>query len=269
MEVAKHILEFLGRKEVYGLALIVFIGLVANNLGQKLIEKFINYGKNSYERKKRTTIVRLLSNVVKSLIYILAIFFILDLYGVNTKGLVASLGVASALIGLALQDTLKDWIGGIDIILSNYFVVGDIVTYENFTGEVIEMTLKATKIKKATGEVLVLANRNINQIINISQKKADIKIEIPTAYEMKTSKVEKTLNKILEQAKAIQGVSKAQYLGISDLADNSVNYMISIECSQENQWQIKRDILKIIKDTYEKDKIKIPYQQVEVHNEGV
>ena len=271
MQMITNVLGFLGKKEVYGLALIIFIALIAYNLGNKLIEKIINYGKSSYEKKRRTTIVRLLSNIVKSTIYVLAFFFILDLYGVNTKALVASLGVASALIGLALQDTLKDWISGIDIILSNYFVLGDFVTYETFTGEVIEMTLKATKIKKSTGEVLVLANRNINQIINISQKKANIKIDIPTSYETKTAKAEKTINKIVEAAKKIKGVSsESKYLGISELGDNAVNYTISIICPQDNQWQIKREVLKLIKDTYEKDKIKIPYQQVEVHtNENI
>ncbi len=268
MKIALNILNFIGQKEVYGLAIIVLIGIVAYNLGNKLIDQIINYGKSNYEKKKRKTIVKLLSNVAKTLIYVFVIFFILDLYGVNTKGLLTSLGVASALIGLALQDTLKDIISGIDIILSNYFVVGDYVIYNDFMGEVIEMSLKATKIKKVTGEVLVIANRNINQIINISQKKASLIIDIPTAYEEKTEKVEKTINKILTETKKIKGVSdQSKYLGISNLGDSSVNYTISIICSQDNQWQIKRDILKIIKEMYEKDKIKIPYQQVEVHNE--
>ena len=268
MQVIKNLLTFLGQKEVYGLAIIIFSGLAVYNVGRKFIEKVINYGKNSYEKKKRITIVRLLSNIAKVVVYTIAFFFILDLYGVDTSALFASLGVASALIGLALQDTLKDFISGIDIILNNYFVVGDIVTYNNFTGEVIEMSLKATKIKKNTGEVMVIANRNINQIVNISQKKANIIIDIPTAYEEKTKKVEKTIAKIMEEAKKIKGVyNDSAYLGISNLGDSAVNYTISIICSQENQWQIRRDILKIIKDTYEQDKIKIPYQQIEVHND--
>jgi small conductance mechanosensitive channel len=268
MELLKSVFAFLAKKEVYGLAVIILVGLIAYQVGNKLIEKVINYGKNSYEKKRRTTIVKLLSNIVKYVIAIFVILFILDLYGFDTKALLASLGVFSALAGLALQDTLKDFISGIDIILNNYFVVGDIVTYNNFTGEVIEMGLKATKIKKATGEVLVLANRNISEVINISQKKANVLINIPTAYEVKSDVVEKTIAKVLKEAKKIKGVSPdSKYLGISELGDSSVSYLISIICSQENQWQIKRDILKIIKDTYEKDDIKIPYQQIEVHNE--
>lgn len=266
METAKNILEFLGKKEVYGLAIIILIGLVINALGKKLIDKIINYGKSSYEKKRRTTIVKLLTNIIKILSWALVFIAVLELYGVDTKGFIASLGVASALAGLALQDTLKDFISGIDIILNNYFVVGDIVTYNNFTGEVIEMSLKATKIKNVSGEVMVLANRNITQIINISQKKADLIIDIPTSYEVKTAKVEKTIEKILTEAKKINGVSKeSKYIGISKLGDSAINYTLSIICQQENQWQIKRDILRIIKNAYEKDNIKIPYQQIEVH----
>ncbi len=268
MQFAKNILGFLSQKEIYGLAIILFAGIIAYKLGSRLIEKIVNNGKNSYERKKRITIVNLLSNIAKVIIYVFVIFFILDLYGVDTRALITSLGVASALLGLALQDTLKDFISGIDIIINNYFVVGDIVTYNDFTGEVIEMSLKATKIKKATGEVMVIANRNINQIINISQKKADLRIDIPTAYEEKTEKVEKAIAKIIEEAKKIKGVyNDSKYLGISDLKDSAINYTISIICTQEDQWQIRREVLKIIKNIYEKDNIKIPYAQIEVHND--
>ena len=266
MEWAKNILDFLSQKEVYGLAIIILVGIIVSRLGNKVIEKIVTHGKDAYEKKRRITIVRLLTNIFKVLIGILVLLMILDLYGFDTKGFVASLGVASALAGLALQDTLKDLISGIDIILSNYFVVGDIVTYSGFTGEVLEMSLKATKIKNISGEVLIVANRNINQIINLSQKQADLIIDIHTSYDIKTAKVEKTIAKILEAAKKIEGVSEeSKYIGISKLGENGVNYTLSIICTQENQWQIKRDILGIIKDTYEKDKIKIPYQQIEVH----
>lgn len=268
MKTAKGVLSFLAMKEVYGLAIIILAGIVIYHFGKKIIEKVITSGKNNFERKKRNTIVKLVSNIFRYVIYILLGLTALNLYGVDTKALIASLGVAGAVLGLALQDTIKDLICGITIIMDNFFVVGDIVNYNDFTGEVIDMGLKTTKIKKVNGEVLVIANRNIDQIVNISQKPANVIIDIPTSYEAKTIAVEKTINKILEEIKKIDGVKKEpQYLGISALDDSAVNYMISFECSQERQWQIKRDALKIIKTFYDKDKIKIPYTQIEVHHE--
>ena len=93
-------------------------------------------------------------------------------------------------------------------------------------------------------------------------------IDIPTAYEAKTERVEKTIAKIITEIKKLEGIKKEpKYLGISSLDDSCVKYTISIICPQDNQWQIKRDALKIIKTYYEKDKIKIPYNQIEVHHE--
>lgn len=268
MKIAESILSFLAKKEVYGLAIIILVSIIVFRLGTKLIEKIIISGKDAYERKKRKTIVNLTSNIFKYAVFLLAIFFILGLYGLDTKALIASFGVVGAVLGLAFQDTIKDFISGITIIMDNYFVVGDIVTYSDFTGEVIDMGLKTTKIKKHTGEVFIVANRNIDAIINISQKPANIVIEIPTAYEEKTAKVEKTIEKIMTEIKQMDGVKKdSKYLGISALDDSCVKYAISIICLQENQWQIKREALKIIKTIYEKEKIKIPYPQIEVHHE--
>ena len=268
MEMVKGVFSFLSKKQVYGLAIILFLGIISYYFGQFLIQKVINSGKNDYEKKKRKTIVNLISNILKYVIYILLVLAILNLYGVDTKALIASLGIVGAVLGLALQDTIKDFISGITIIMDNFFVVGDIVTYNGFTGEILELGLKTTKIKNFNGEVLVISNRNIDQVINISQELAKIFIDIPTAYEEKISKVEKTITKILEEIKKIPDVKKEpEYLGVSELSDSSVKYTICFYCTQEKQWQVRRDALKIIKDIYDKDKIKIPYTQIEVHHE--
>ena len=195
------------------------------------------------------------------------IIFILNSYGVDTKSIIASLGVAGVILGFALQSTVEDFVSGIAIIMDNYFVVGDIVTYNDFTGEVIEMGLKSTKIRKANGEVFIIANRNINSIVNLSQHRAGIVIKTPTAYEEDVEKVEQVLNQVIEEAKTIPGVLKdSKYLGIDSMDDSAINYAILIQCRQDNQWQIKRDVLKLIKIAYEKEKIKIPYPQIAVHN---
>ena len=67
---------------------------------------------------------------------------LLNLYGVNTTSLIAGLGIAGAVLGLALQDALKDIFNGLSIIFDNYFVVGDLVDYNGFVGTVTDFGLK-------------------------------------------------------------------------------------------------------------------------------
>lgn len=270
MKILETILKIIRTKQVYTPIIAIFLGIIAcrgiNSALQKIMK--LKDGKNSYEQKKKRTIIDLCSNIFKYVVIVIVAVIILDAYGIDTKSIIAGLGVLSAVLGLALQDTLKDFVGGVSIILENYYVVGDIVTFGTFTGEVVELGLKSTKIKNFNGEILILANRNVNQVINLSQAKQNIFLEVSVAYEEPTEKVETFLKKIIPEIEKINYVVKKSvtYLGISSLGDSAVTYLLKIQSLPDKQWQVKRDALRIIKNTFEEDNIKIPYPQIEVHH---
>lgn len=261
------ILKFLSKKEVYGTLLIIGITLILYKIINSTLDKIVIKGKDELDKKRRKTMVHIFKNVIKYMLFILMAIFLLNLYGVNTTSVIAGLGVAGVVLGFALQEALKDIISGISIIFDDFFVVGDIVDYNGFAGTVIEFGLKTTKIKKVTGEVMVVANRNIDKIINISKERATLLLNIPTAYEEKYEKVEKVLKEVLEKAKeTYPEITEVEYLGINNFNDSSIDYLIKITCHRETHWNIKRQVLKEIKLAYDKNKIKIPYNQLEVHN---
>lgn len=267
MEFLNQLFDVIMTKKIFGTAMVILVSYLLICLMHKIISKILIKGKTAYEKKRRKTIVDLFQSVLKYIIYIIGGLIILDFYGVDTKSLIASLGVAGVILGLALQDTVKDLISGISLILENYLAVGDIVTFNDFTGEVIELNLRTTKIKKASGEVLIVANRNIDTIINASQKKANLYLDICTAYEEETEKVESVLKKVIEKAiKDKLILPDSGYLGINELDASSVKYLINIHCDQTTRYQVRRDMLKRIKLAYEENNIKIPYDQIEVHH---
>lgn len=254
-------------KKIFGSLMVIIVAYIIIKIFSGIISKILITGKNQYEIKRRITIVKLFQSFFRYVIIIISFLIILDFYGVNTRSLVASIGAVGVVLGLALQDTVKDLISGVSLILENYLAVGDIVTYENFTGEVIELGLRTTKIKKASGEVLIIANRNIDTLINSSQKKANLMLEIPTAYECQTEKVERVLTEVLNKSiKDNLIFADSEYLGITELGNSAVIYLINVHCDQANKYNIKREMLKRIKISYEKNNIKIPYDQIEVHN---
>lgn len=267
MEFLNKLLDIIMTKQIFGTAMVIIISCLFIKIFNGIISHILIKGKTPYEVKRRKTIIKLFQSIFKYIIYIFAGLIILDFYGVDTKSLVASLGVAGVVLGLALQDTVKDFISGISLILENYLAVGDTVTFNNFTGEVIELGLRVTKIKAFNGEVMIVANRNIDTIINASQKKANLYIEIDTAYEEENDKVETVLKEVLETAikdKII--LADSEYLGVNELSSSSVKYMINVHCDQTKRYNVKREMLKRIKLAYDKNNIKIPYNQIEVHH---
>lgn len=265
----KNITHFFIKKEVIIPIITIIISIILIKILSKLVKKVLmkDKDKNSIIIKKRNTIVTLLVNIITYIILLIGILIILSNWGIDVSGIITSLGVVGIIAGLALQDALKDIIAGCNIILDNYFIVGDIIEINGFTGEVIQFGLKTTKIRSiSNGNVMTISNREITKVINISEKDAKIFITIPAPYEEKLERVEKVIKKIcdkIDEKEKLQNHTK--YLGINKLADSSVEYYIQVESSGEKQYQIKRDIYVIIKETFEEEGLSIPYNQIEVH----
>ena len=263
----KWFLDVIQSKEFYVPILTVMFSILIVSASSRIVKKLFNDDVHDFGAKRRRTVVILINNIIKYLVILIACVVILSSWGVNVSAIVAGLGVAGAVAGLALQDALKDIIMGINIILDNYFVVGDLVTFEDFTGTIIEFGLKSTKIKAVDGTTLIVANREISKIKNQSYKNASIQITIPVAYEEAEPKVKKELERICEEiSKWEEVVGEAKYLGISELNSSSVDYMITISSRITDKWPLRRKVLAFIKNEFDKKHIKIPYTQIEVHN---
>lgn len=262
IDILKGILNILTKKEVYGVIVTIAISYFVYQTATIILNEIMNYGKNHYERKKRKTVTNLFQNIIKYIILIFAVLAIFSIYGINIGGIVASLGIAATVIGLALQDTFKDIINGISIITENYFIVGDIVQYKTFTGEVIEFGLKSTKIKNTNGEVMVIANRNILELVNLSQKEQVVSIDIAIANTVDSKEVEKVIEKkILPRFETIKFVNKnsIEYLGVNEIASTHIKYLVRFSCEREKNLQAKRDANKIILEELTKAEISPKY----------
>jgi len=183
----------------------------------------------------------------------------------NTDKIIASIGIASVVIGLAFQDIIKDFLAGIFTVFDNAYAIGDWIMVDNFKGEVISMGLKTTKIKANTGEVMILANSTLTKVINYNLSNPKLYIKIPFSYEEKIEKVEKVLEKVLEEIKEESDVTGANLLGVDNFQESNIDYALEVLCLPNTQYKIKRLLLKKIKISFDENKIVIPYNQIDIH----
>ena len=97
-------------------SLIVIISLsvvyiIFNMIVKKMLNSKIRISKINH--KKNKTIISLINNIVMYFLIAFGIITILGIYGFNTSSLIASLGIISAVVALAFQDTFKDLFAGI------------------------------------------------------------------------------------------------------------------------------------------------------------
>ena len=244
----------------------IVIGCVLLRVVKLIIKKI---SKNKYVDNKKKTIISLIKNIIKYLIYIFVVLSILSVYGVDTSGIIASLGVAGLVIGLALQDIIADFVAGIFILFDDQYTLGDIVEINGFKGEVIGFGLMSTKIKNATGDVLILSNSSFKEVKNFSRNNSVLLINLDVSYDTDIDKLEKVLNDMEEEVLKFENViGNYKLLGVNEFSSSSIKYLVSLECKANCQYQIKRDYLKLVKKLFDKNKIEIPYNKLDVNVRG-
>lgn len=262
-------MKFLLNEKIYLPIIYIALGIlgyiIIKNIINKIIKR-IKTGSSVGTNKRRNTIVSLITNIIKYVIAILIILSILGVYGVDTTSILASLGIAAAVIGLAFQDIAKDFISGISIIFDNQYAVGDLVKINNFTGEVIEVGLRTTKIKAYTGEIMILSNSTINEVINYSLFGSNLVMDINVSYNTDIDKLEKVLLSLNDKIKDYEEVKgDITLLGVDSLASSSIVYKISIPCMPTTSFGLKRKMFKLIKQELDNNNIEIPYNKLDVN----
>ena len=261
------ILDFIKSEKFYLPIIYIIIGLVGYSLINRMIGGISKFDikKGRGVDKRKNTVVVLVKSIIKYVIAVIVIIMILDLYGVNTASLIASLGVATAILGLAFQDTIKDFLAGIFLIFDNAYAVGDWVKIDDFSGEVVALGLKNTKVKSYTGEVMVLSNSSFTKVINYNLNHSKAMIYIPVSYNVKIEELESVLlnvKKIVEKDKDIYSMD---LLGIDSFDDSCMKYVVVIDCSSMTHFGGKRKVLREIKIAFDEKGIEIPYNQIDVH----
>lgn len=266
----KTFLETVLIKEIVGPVIVILVSLLLFYILKNIIKKGFKLQKKhlNIDSRRQITLCNLMVNVLKYLILIVDIVIILGIFGINTTAIVTSLGVVGVVVGLALQDILKDFIAGFTIMLENQYTVGDTVTIGSFKGEVISLTLKTTKLKAYTGEINIIANRNIVEVINHSIENSLAIVNVSVDYNENIEKVEKVLNKLFEklnnEIEDLKG--EITVAGVSNLGPSTVDIMITAVTKPMQQTSVQRILLKEIKEAFDANKIKVPHTQLVLNN---
>ena len=249
----------------------VIIGIIIYKILQNFLYKSRKNLKtklktSQYQRVKTTQI--LILNIIKYIIIFIVVLAIFSTFGINISSILAGLGITTAILGLALQDFAKDIIAGISIITEGQYEVGNTIEVDGFMGEVVYLGLKTTRIKNFKGAVKIIANHNMDKIINYSLNNSLAVIDVSTGYDHDPEQIEKSLNALSERLKGKieYATSEMKILGITDLGDSGVIYRVTVEVEPMQHFVVERFLRKEIKKAFDKDKIKIPYTQIEVHH---
>ena len=220
--------------------------------------------KKSYRAK---TTLSLLDGMVKYACAITIIILILKACGVNTAALVASIGVLTLIVGLGAQPLIADIIAGIFIIFEDEYHVGEIVTIGDFRGTVMEIGIRSTKLLDAAGNIKIINNSAIGDVINLSRELSLAVVDCDFPYDVPVELVENLLKNNFEKiASNIPAIKEGPYYkGVCMFKDSNVTIKIVAKCLEEDRFQVERDLNREYRRLLTENGIDIAYPQVVIN----
>ena len=208
-----------------------------------------------------------LKSLVGSLLKIMLVLSVVGMIGVQMTSFIAILGAAGFAVGMALSGTLQNFAGGAMILIFRPFKVGDFVEAQGFAGVIKEIQIFNTIMKTGDNKTIIIPNAPLSggAMVNYStepQRRVDMVFGI--GYEDDIDKAKTVLQKLIDADSRILK-DPASMIAVKELADSSVNFVVRAWVNAADYWGVFFDMHENVKKTFDKEKISIPYPQMDVH----
>ncbi|TDJ70385.1 MAG: mechanosensitive ion channel family protein [Planctomycetota bacterium] len=240
--------------------------LIASWLVSKIIGRVAGRAMRSI--KKSSELLRgFVIIAVRRMTIAFGVLIALAYLGVNMGPLLAAIGAAGLVIGLALQGTLSNFASGLLIMTNRPFDVGDLVSTAGIEGYVRGMTLVSTRIETFDKRTIFIPNNMVwgDVLVNYTlspTRRLDLVFgigygdDIEQAQEVLRELV-KAHPKVLEEPEPV--------VRVHELGDSSVNFIVRPFVRNEDYWDVYWDLTEAVKKRFDRDGISIPFPQRDVH----
>ena len=240
---------------------IIFIGKFVANLVREGIVKVMRL------RGMDEAIISFLGSLIYGMLFLVVIITAISHLGFNTTSLVAIVGAAGLAIGLALQGSLSNFASGVLLIILKPFKSGDFIDVAGVSGIVEEIHVFSTKLRTGDNKAVIIPNGKITSstITNFSTKpERRLDLVIGVSYEADLAVTKALLTKLTNEHELVMK-EKEIVIGVQELAESSVNFVVRPWVKSGDYWPLHRDLLEKIKVALDDAGIEIPYPQLSLH----
>ena len=217
---------------------------------------------------RQETLRRMFMNALRYAMVIVGIIWGLMIFGVDTGAIFASVGIVTLVVSLSAESLFADMFTGIFILVEDQYHVGDIISIDGFRGRVVSLGIRTTRIEDDGGNVKIINNADIRNVMNLSNKVSfsicDISMSYGDSIERAEAVIAEAMPKI--QAKYPDIFEHGlQYAGVQSLSASSVDLRVLARVSEANIYRGRRLLNREMKLAFDEAGIEIPFPQLVVH----
>lgn len=263
--------ELIDKAVTFGLKVIA--ALIIYSAGIWVIRRIKRLINRIFTRRNTDAgIASFVESLASIILNIILVIITIGIVGIDTTSIAALLAGGGMAIGLALNGTVQNFAGGIMLISFKPFKVGDYIEAQGYEGTVKDISIVNTKLMTSDNRCIIIPNGALsNGTINNYSHNTIRRVEwtIGVEYGVSADECKRLLMELIDKDIRIlrksDGVPADPFVGLSTLADSSVNFTMRAWVKSENYWDVKFEMNEKIYETLPKNGINFPFPQMDVH----
>jgi len=246
---------------------------ISRALRKRLTDLIVNRSRRGTtdERENRArTLVSVFHNAFTTFIYALVSVLLLEEFGFSVTPLLGGAAVVGLAVAFGAQSLIKDYFTGFIVLLEQQYMLGDVIRIGTLSGQVERITLRMTVLRDMEGSVHFIPHGQISSVTNMTHGWSRAVFEIQVSYD---TDIDQTIRVIMELGRELRRdpafgpliIEELSMLGVDRLGDSGIVIKFYIATRPLQQWTVKREMLRRIKQRFDQDGIEIPYPQMTLH----
>lgn len=223
--------------------------------------------KNMQEKHVDKTVTNVVFNIVSKVIKVVLFLMFLAYIGIETASITALIASTGVGVGLALQGALSNFAGGLLIIITRPFRVGDFIEAQGQAGTVENIRICFTEIVTPDNVVIMIPNGVLADGVIVNKSLKDtrrVDVALAISYDANILKAEAVIVDLCDSNDLILKDPKP-FCRVTGQADSWYDLTVRVWVKAENYWEAKFFILENAMDALEKNGIDVPYNKLDVN----
>lgn len=247
-------------KTVLFAVLVLMICLIVKRVALRVLDRGLDRG---HVDQSFHGFIRSGLNIV---LWFVTIMIVAEMLGINATSLLALVSIAGLAISLSIQDTLANLAGGLTILATHPFKVGDYVVIGSTSGTIREIGMVYTKLTTVDNRRIAVPNSIVAdaEVINYTTEPLRrVDLVISASYEAPVELVKKTIQGVLYSHDKVL-MDPPPFARLNNHGESALEYAVRAWCENADYWDVYHDLLEQIKEAFDREGISIPYPQMEV-----
>ncbi len=220
--------------------------------------------------KRAETLGRVFRYLAAVVIFALAGMLVLSELGVSVAPILGAAGVVGLAVGFGAQSLVKDFFNGFFLLLENQIRQGDVVKLGEHAGLVEEVTLRYVQLRDYDGNVHFVPNGTISSVVNMARGHAQSVVDVGVGYGTDLDRAMALMEVVAAElrqdpAHAERILGDLEMAGVERWADSSIVLRARFKVAPLQQWTVRREYLRRLKNAFDHAGIEIPFPQVTLH----